>query len=77
LDEISSLQGRQFDPQLTGMFLELIARLRVEHADLDVFLGQAAQASPFLQARSRIWETLRKTKEIDGSGSNSRIDLQR
>lgn len=77
LDEISSLQGRQFDPQLTGMFLELIGRLRSEHGDLDAFLGQAAHESPFLQARSKIWETLRKSKDNDGSGSDSRLDLQR
>ena len=77
LDEISSLQGKQFDPQLTGMFLELISRLRIEQGDLDAFLGQAAQNSPFLQARSKIWETLRKTKDSDGSGADSRLDLQR
>lgn len=77
LDEISSLQGRQFDPQITGMFLDLVAKLRSEHADLDEFLGQAAQDSPFLQARSKIWDTLRKTKEIDGTGADSRMDLQR
>ncbi|MGE0357873.1 MAG: HD domain-containing phosphohydrolase [Burkholderiales bacterium] len=77
LDEIASLQGKQFDPQLTGMFLELIGRLRSEHGDLDAFLGQAAHASPFLQARSKIWETLRRSKDNDGSGSDSRLDLQR
>jgi hypothetical protein len=59
------------------MFLDLIAKLRVDHADLDAFLGQAAQNSPFLQARSKIWDTLRKTKEIDGTGADSRMDLQR
>jgi putative two-component system response regulator len=77
LDEIASLQGKQFDPHLTALFLELIARLRTEHGDLDAFLGQAAQSSPFLQARSRIWETLRKSKDSDGSGADSRLDLQR
>jgi hypothetical protein len=77
LDEIASLQASQFDPELTGVFLELISKLRVEHGDLDAFLGQAAQSSPFLQARSKIWDTLRKTKDADGSGSDSRLDLQR
>jgi putative two-component system response regulator len=77
LDEIASLQARQFDPHLTGMFLGLIGKLRSEHGDLDLFLGQAAQNSPFLQARSKIWETLRKSKDSDGSGSDSRLDLQR
>lgn len=76
-DEIASLTGRQFDPQLALMFLGLIGKLRTEHDDLDAFLGQAAQNSPFLQARSKIWDTLRKSKDTDGAGSNSRLDLQR
>jgi putative two-component system response regulator len=77
LNEIASLQGKQFDPELTGLFLGLVARLRSEHRDLDAFLGQAAQKSPFLQARSKIWDTLRKSKESDGVGAESRRDLQR
>lgn len=77
LDEISSLQGKQFDPQITGLFLELVSKLRAAHGDLDAFLGQAAQDSPFLQARSKIWETLRRNRDGDGSGSASRLDLQR
>jgi putative two-component system response regulator len=77
IEEIARLKGRQFDPQLTDYFLVLIDKLRAEHADLDAFLGQAAMASPFLQARSKIWDTLRKSKEPDGTDSNSRLDLQR
>lgn len=77
LDEILKLKGAQFDPQLTDMFLVLIARLRQEKGDLDAYLGQAALSSPFLQARSRIWETLRQSKEGNDTGSGSRLDLQR
>jgi putative two-component system response regulator len=77
LNEIAQLQGKQFDPHLTGLFLELIGRLKTEYGDLDSFLGQAAQSSPFLQARSKIWDTLRKTRDSDGSGADSRLDLQR
>jgi putative two-component system response regulator len=77
LAEMASLKGKQFDPELTDLFLVLIAKLRLEHGDLDGFLGQAAMSSPFLQARSRIWDTLRKSKDLDGSGSDSRLDLQR
>jgi len=77
IDEIARLKGRQFDPQLTDYFLVLIEKLRAKHKDLDAFLGQAALDSPFLQARSKIWDTLRKSKEPDGSGANSRLDLQR
>ncbi len=77
IDEIARLKGVQFDPQITDYFLVLIQKLRAEHADLDGFLGQAALSSPFLQARSKIWDTLRKSKEPDGKEVNSRLDLQR
>jgi putative two-component system response regulator len=75
LDEIARLKARQFDPQLTDHFIVLVTRLKHDHADLDSFLGQAAHASPFLQARSRIWNALHKVG--DSSGSGSRLDLQR
>ena len=77
IDEIASLRTRQFDPELTDMFLKLIARLRKEHPDLDAFLGEAAHGSPFLQARSKIKDALHRGHSGDGSGSNSRLDLQR
>ena len=75
--EVASLKGKQFEPELCDLFLTLIRRLQREHADLDVYLGQAAQASPFLQARSKIWTSLRRSGDQDGSGSDSRLDLQR
>jgi putative two-component system response regulator len=77
LAEIARLKGSQFDPQLTDVFLVLVSKLRKKYVDLDGFLGTAAQASPFLQARSKIWETLRKSKEANDTGSGSRLDLQR
>lgn len=58
LDEIAELKGAQFDPQLTDLFIVLIDRLRRDYSDMDAFLGQAAQESPFLQARTRIWHAL-------------------
>ena len=77
LDEIAQLKGAQFDPQLTDLFIVLINRLRSDYRDMDAFLGQAAQSSPFLQARSRIWSVLHKNQDRDGEGSESRLDLQR
>jgi putative two-component system response regulator len=77
LDEIASLKGKQFDRELTDLFLVLIGKLRSAHESLDVYLGQAAMSSPFLQARSKIWETLRLSKSNDGVGPDSRLDLQR
>ena len=75
LDEIARLKGRQFDPQLTDLFIVLVGRLRQDHIDIDSFLGQAAHGSPFLQARSRIWNALHRS--YDEADSNSRLDVQR
>ena len=76
LDEIAQLKGLQFEPQLCDLFVVLVQRLRKDHIDLDSFLGQAAHQSPFLQARSRIWNALHKSQG-DGEGSGSRLDMQR
>jgi putative two-component system response regulator len=77
LDEISRLKGRQFEPQLCDLFMVLIARLRADHIEIDSYLGQAAHGSPFLQARSRIWNALHRSHDGEGEGSGSRLDLQR
>lgn len=77
LDEIAQLKGLQFDPHLCDLFVVLVQRLRRDHIDLDAFLGQAAHQSPFLQARSRIWNALHKSQDRDGEGSGSRLDMQR
>ena len=66
LDEIARLKGRQFDPELTDLFLALVPRLLREVGDLDAFLGQAARESRFIQARRKIAETL---KHFNASGS--------
>jgi putative two-component system response regulator len=76
LDEIAQLKGRQFDPQLCDLFIVLIGRLRRDHIDIDSYLGQAAHGSPFLQARSRIWNILHRSHDSGGQLS-SRLDLQR
>jgi putative two-component system response regulator len=76
LDEIAQLKGRQFDPQLCDLFIVLIGRLRRDHIDIDSYLGQAAHGSPFLQARSRIWNILHRSHD-NGDSLSSRLDLQR
>lgn len=75
LDEIARLKGRQFDPQLNDLFIVLVGRLRHDYIDVDSFLGQAAHGSPFLQARSRIWNALHRSH--DAGESASRLDSQR
>ena len=63
LDEIASLRGRQFDPELTDHFLALVRRLAAENPDLDAFLGKAARNSPFLKTRARIKEMLAQGRD--------------
>ena len=77
LTEILSLRGRQFDPELTDMFLGLVGRLRREHDNLDLYLGAAAKDSPFLQARDRIRLTLERDPGENSQTSTSRLDMQR
>jgi putative two-component system response regulator len=59
LAEIKSLRGKQFDPELTDVFLELVPRLQREHGDLDEFLAVEAKTSPFIKARKQIAEALK------------------
>jgi putative two-component system response regulator len=59
LSEIKRLRGRQFDPELTDIFLDLVPRLQREHGDLDRFLAEEAKHSPFIQARERIARALK------------------
>ena len=61
LAEIASLRGKQFDPELTDIFLELVPRLQREHGDLDEFLAVEAKHSPFIKARKQIAEALKGT----------------
>jgi putative two-component system response regulator len=77
LDEIGRLKGRQFEPQLCDLFVVLIGRLRSDYIDIDSFLGQSAHGSPFLQARTRIWNALHRSHDSDGEGSAGRLDTQR
>ncbi|HEU0199395.1 MAG TPA: HD domain-containing phosphohydrolase, partial [Burkholderiaceae bacterium] len=70
LEEIATLKGRQFDPQLTDLFLALVMRLQREVGDLDEYLAAAARQSPFIRARQKIAATL---KQIE----NRRFDDKR
>ena len=77
LDEIARLKGRQFEPQLTDLFIVLVGRLRKDFIDINSYLGQAAHSSPFLQARSRIWNALHKSHDGHNGDIDGRLDLQR
>jgi putative two-component system response regulator len=70
LDAIALLKGRQFDPQLTDLFLALVPRLVREVGDLDAYLGQAARESRFIQARRKISDAL-KLYNSNGSAGRS------
>lgn len=83
LEEITSLSGKQFDPELTELFVKMIRRLQREFGDLDLYLGQSAQQSPFVQARKKIAIALRRAApEISNLPDSSaplppRFDSQR
>ena len=77
LNEILASRGSHFDPKLTDLFLALVSRLRREHRDLDHHLGEAARASPFIQARGKIWETLKLAKDEYQQQFQRTMDLQR
>jgi putative two-component system response regulator len=63
LEEIKRLRGIQFDPELTDLFIPLVQRLQREVGDLDECLGAEARKSPFIQARQKISETLRRQND--------------
>ncbi len=70
LNEIAALKGRQFDPELTDLFLALVPRLQREIGDLDQYLGQAARESRFIQARRKIAETLKQFSTNTNTSTN-------
>ena len=59
LAEIKELSGKQFDPELCEIFLDLIPRLQREMGDLDYFLGSDAKNADFIKARRSIAAALK------------------
>jgi putative two-component system response regulator len=74
LQEIRTLRGVQFDPDITDLFLQIVPRLQREVGDLDEFLGAEAKNSPFIQARAKIARAL---KGEDGNGVAVSFDVRR
>jgi len=60
LREIASLRGKHFDPELTDLFLALVPRLQKEKGDIDAYLAEEAQHSPFIRARRQLAAALKK-----------------
>ena len=54
LARIQALSGSQFDPDLTGPFLELTSDIQRAHGDVESFLASATADTPFCNARKRI-----------------------
>lgn len=77
LTEILAARGEHFDPELTDLFLRMMSRLRREQRDLDYFLGEAARANAFIQARGKIWDSLRLAKEEYQAQFARSFELQR
>jgi putative two-component system response regulator len=60
LAAIDALKRKQFDPELTELFVALVPRLQREVGDLDKYLSQAALESPFIRARRKIDDALKQ-----------------
>jgi putative two-component system response regulator len=60
LEEILRFKGTQFDPELADLFVALVRRLQREVGDLDEYLGAEARESPFIRARRKIADALRR-----------------
>jgi putative two-component system response regulator len=52
--EIQKRRATQFDPDLTDVFVELVADLQRRQIDLDAYLSASSRDSPFHQARNKI-----------------------
>jgi putative two-component system response regulator len=74
LEEIRNLRGSHFDPDLTDLFVNLVARLRSEHENLDAFLAKAAVNSPFALARNKIRSMLAQEHENERRAASLPID---
>lgn len=67
MSEITRLKGRQFDPDLTDVFANLVAELRHDHGeDLDDVLSEAAQHSPYVQERQQFEAVLQAQGQTAG-----------
>jgi putative two-component system response regulator len=70
LDEIRQRRGSQFDPELTDVFLNLVAEVRSRHTDLDGYLAKEGRLSAFAQARERIRRIVCRHQDVSaGQGS--------
>jgi hypothetical protein len=54
------LRGTHFDPHLCDVFLVLMRRLLAEYQNLDGYLAQASQDSPYLRSREKISSALNR-----------------
>lgn len=64
LSEIRACRGTHFDPELTDMFMVLMARLRAEHGTrLDDFLGEEARKTTFHMARQEVMDKINRSRE--------------
>lgn len=59
LAEIRDLSGKQFDPELCEIFLDLVPRLQRQVGDLDYFLAADAKNADFIKARRSIAAALK------------------
>jgi putative two-component system response regulator len=65
VNAIRELRGRQFEPKLCDVFLDLINDLHREHqGDLDAFLGAEARRSPIVNANRLVDHLLQEHRSV-------------
>lgn len=65
INAIRELRGKQFEPQLCDMFLDLVNDLHSEHGrELDAFLGAEARRSPIVNANRLVDHLLQEYRSV-------------
>jgi putative two-component system response regulator len=65
VNAIRELRGKQFEPRLCDIFLDLLNDLDAEHGrDLDAFLGAEARRSPIVNANRLVDHLLQEHKSV-------------
>lgn len=72
LEEIERCSGDQFDPNLVGIFVNLIRRLQVTHDDLDEYLGEAGRPTRWAKSYSQLIRSFEKSDVSADSSADAK-----
>jgi len=60
LQEIARYSGKEFDPNLTELFIRIVRVAYSAHEDIDAFLAEAARSAPFAATMRRLGQELER-----------------